>query len=246
MTIGSNLIFYNELSSTNKEASELLKTGEQPEGTVIYTSYQSAGKGQGLNRWESERGRNLLFSIILYPGSVSPGDQFQISMTISLGICDFLDRHCTGARIKWPNDIYLGDQKIAGILIENSIMGSLIETSVAGIGLNINQENFAGIVPPPVSLKMITGKEYILISCIRDLLRDIDKRYRNLLYDDRNSIRHDYLARLYRFMEWTSFKTSGSIFIGRITDVLVSGLIRVEEKNGKIREFSAKEFSFLS
>jgi len=246
MTIGSTLIFYNELASTNTEASELLRSGEQPEGTVIYTSFQSAGRGQGFNKWESERGKNLLFSIILYPNSVSPADQFQISMTISLGICDFLDRHCTGARIKWPNDIYLGNQKIAGILIENSVLGSVIETSVAGIGLNINQENFPAMVPPPVSLKMATGKEYILIKCLRDLLRDLDNRYRNLLYDDRNRIRHDYLARLYRFMEWTSFKSSGSIFIGRITDVLVSGLIRVEERNGKIREFSVRDFSFLS
>lgn len=246
MAIGSNLIFYNELSSTNEKASELLRTGEQPEGTIVYTSYQSAGKGQGLNKWESERGKNLLFSIILYPDSVTPGDQFHISMTISLGICDFLDKHCTGARIKWPNDIYLGDQKIAGILIENSILGNIIESCVVGIGLNINQENFPGIVPPPVSLKMATGKEYILINCMRDLFLDLENRYRFLLYDDRNRIRHDYLARLYRFMEWTSFKTSETIFIGRITDVLVSGLIRVEEKNGRVREFSAKDFSFLS
>ena len=167
MVIGSNLIFYNELPSTNTEASLLLKSGEQIEGTVIQTDFQSAGKGQAGNKWESEKGKNLLFSIILYPQSISPYDQFLISMTISLGICDFLDRLCTGATIKWPNDIYLGNDKIAGILIENSILGTMIETSVAGIGLNINQDNFVSIQPRPISLKMATGKEYSISACLQ-------------------------------------------------------------------------------
>jgi len=246
MIIGSDLIFYNELPSTNTEASMLLRTGEPEEGIVILADYQSAGKGQGGNTWQSEKGKNLLFSIILYPQSVSPGDQFLISMAISLGICDFLDRHCSGARIKWPNDIYLGNDKIAGILIENSIIGSDIESSVAGIGININQENFPSSLPRPVSLKMATGKEYSIPECMKELLPDLDRRYRQLLYDDRNIIRHDYLARLYRFMEWSSFRSAANVFTGRITDVLASGQIRIEEKGGSVREFSFREFTFLS
>jgi BirA family transcriptional regulator, biotin operon repressor / biotin---[acetyl-CoA-carboxylase] ligase len=246
MVIGSNLIFYNELPSTNTEAALLLKSGEQIEGTVIHTDFQSAGKGQAGNKWESENGKNLLFSVILYPQSISPYDQFLVSMTISLGICDFLDRLCTGARIKWPNDIYLGNGKIAGILIENSILGTMIETSVAGIGLNINQESFASILPRPVSLKMATGKEYNISDCLQELLSDLDRRYKHLMYGDRNLIKHDYLARLYRFMEWSSFSSAGSVFTGRITDVLISGQIMIEEKGGLTREFSFKDFSYLS
>jgi BirA family biotin operon repressor/biotin-[acetyl-CoA-carboxylase] ligase len=246
MIIGSNLIFYNELPSTNTEALSLLRAGEQAEGTVIHADFQSAGKGQSGNKWESEKGKNLLFSIILYPQSITPGDQFLISMSISLAICDFLDRHCSGAVIKWPNDIYLGNDKIAGILIENSILGSFIENSVAGIGLNINQENFPQVMPRPVSLKMATGKEYDISACLKDLLTDLDSRYKDLLYGDRDRIRHDYLARLYKFMEWGSFSTAGSVFTGRITDVLISGQIIIEEKGGSAREFSFKEFSYLS
>jgi len=246
MIIGSGLIFYNELPSTNTEASILLRRGEPEEGTVILTDYQSGGKGQGGNIWESEKGKNLLFSIILYPHSVSPGDQFLISMAISLGICDFLDRYCTGARIKWPNDIYLGNNKMAGILIENSIIGFDIESSVAGIGININQENFPSNLPRPVSLKMATGKEYSTSECLKELLPDLDRRYRHLLFDDRDIIRHDYLARLYRFMEWTSFRSGDNVFLGRITDVLVSGQIRIEEKGGSAKEFSFREFTYLS
>jgi len=246
MIIGSDLIFYNELPSTNNEAVRLLRSGDPEEGTVILAGFQSAGKGQGGNGWQSERGKNLLFSIILYPQSVSPGDQFLISMTISLGICDFLDRYCTGASIKWPNDVYHGNKKIAGILIENSIIGPDIESSVAGIGFNINQDNFPSDIPRPVSLKMVTGKEYSINECLKELLQDLDRRYWHLLYYDRDIIRHDYLERLYRFMEWTSFKTANNVFTGRITDVLVSGQIRIEEKGGPERHFSFREFSYLS
>lgn len=246
MIIGSDLIFYNELPSTNTEASMLLRRGEPEEGTVILADYQSTGKGQATNTWHSVKGKNLLFSVILYPHSVSPSDQFLLSMAISLGICDFLDRHSSGARIKWPNDVYLGNKKIAGILIENSIIGSEIESSVAGIGLNINQDDFPSSVPHPVSLKMATGKEYSITECMKELLHDLDCRYRHLLYDDRDILRQDYLARLYRLREWTDFKTAGKVFTGRITDVPVSGQIRIEEKDGTVREFSFREFTYLS
>jgi BirA family biotin operon repressor/biotin-[acetyl-CoA-carboxylase] ligase len=246
MIIGSNLIHHANLSSTNTEASQLLRSGEYTEGTVIFADYQSAGKGQPGNRWESEEGKNLLFSVILYPQSVSPEDQFLISMCLSLGICDFLDNHIRGAKIKWPNDIYIKDDKIAGILIENSITGSTIENTIAGIGLNINQEDFGSMLPRPVSLKIATGKEYEINICLIELLHDLDIRYKQLLYGDSVLIKRDYLSRLYRFMEWHSFESAGSVFTGRIIDVLVSGIIRIEEKEGRIREFFFKEFSYLS
>jgi BirA family biotin operon repressor/biotin-[acetyl-CoA-carboxylase] ligase len=246
MIIGSNLIHHATLSSTNTEASQLLRSGEYTEGTVIYADHQSAGKGQQGNRWESEKGKNLLFSVILSPQSISPEDQFLISMSFSLGICDFLDNHIRGAKIKWPNDIYINDDKIAGILIENSLTGSIIENSIAGIGLNINQEDFGLILPRPVSLKMATGKEFDINICLKELLNELDIRYKQLLYGDRVLIRSDYLSRLYRFMEWHSFESAGSVFTGRITDVLISGIIRIEEKEGRMREFFFKEFSYLS
>ena len=246
MIIGSKLIHHATLSSTNTEASQLLRAGEFTEGTVIYADHQSAGKGQQGNRWESEKGKNLLFSVILSPQSVSPEDQFLISMSLSLGISDFLDNHIRGVKIKWPNDIYIKDDKIAGILIENSITGSTIENSIAGIGLNINQEDFGLVLPRPVSLKMATGKEFDINICLKELINDLDIRYKQLLYGDRVLIRSDYLSRLYRYLEWHSYECAGSIFTGRIIDVLVSGIIRIEEKEGRIREFYFKEFSYLS
>jgi BirA family biotin operon repressor/biotin-[acetyl-CoA-carboxylase] ligase len=246
MIIGSNLLFHATLSSTNTEATVLLRSGDQPEGTAIYTDFQTAGKGQAGNKWESEKGKNLLFSVILYPQSISPIDQYLISMSISLGICDFLDRHCAGAKIKWPNDIFLKDDKIAGVLIENSIIGTIIEYTIAGIGLNLNQEDFEGIFPRPISLKMAAGKEFDKLACLKELLHDLDIRYKQLLYGDSDLIKSDYLSRLYRIGEWHSFKSSGAQFTGRIIDVLISGQIRIEQKEGGTREFYFKEFSYLS
>jgi BirA family transcriptional regulator, biotin operon repressor / biotin---[acetyl-CoA-carboxylase] ligase len=245
MIIGSNIHYTDNTTSTNADAVVLLKSGTPEEGTVIHAGYQSSGKGQAGNIWESQEHINLLFSIILYPESVSPADQFLISMTISLGICDFIDRYIEGATIKWPNDIMTGNDKIAGILIENSIIGSTIQSTVAGIGLNINQDKFPRFVPAAVSLKMLTGQEYDLSVCLKQLLSDLDVRYKALLYGDRDSIKEDYMSRLYRFNEWSSFTMEGKVFTGRITDVLISGPVRIEKKDGTTREFTFKEFSYL-
>ncbi len=181
MIIGSNIIFHNELISTNTCAALLLKQQKPPEGTVIHANFQTAGKGQKGNIWVSEAGKNLLFSIILFPDMIKPEEQFGISMAISLGICDFLNKLIPVCSIKWPNDIYAGDDKIAGILIENSIRGGNIESSIAGIGLNINQVIFPSYLPNPVSLKLITGKEHDPDYCLNELLSSLDKRYKMLI-----------------------------------------------------------------
>ncbi|TAL80863.1 MAG: biotin--[acetyl-CoA-carboxylase] ligase, partial [Bacteroidetes bacterium] len=136
MIIGSKLYFFESLPSTNIHAALILKNEKVPEGSIVYTNYQSAGRGQIGNKWESENGKNLLISIILFPSMIIPVNQFFISMTLSLGICDFLKRHIPSCSIKWPNDIYVNNDKIAGILIENSIIDNKIENTIAGIGLN--------------------------------------------------------------------------------------------------------------
>lgn len=245
MIIGSNLFFYKNLSSTNNVAIELLKERELPEGSVIYADFQTSGKGQPGNRWESEEGKNLLLSIILYPSSVSPVEQFLLSMTISLGLCDFIDRHYEGSKIKWPNDIYVKNDKIAGILTENSLMEYTIENSVAGIGFNINQEKFPPEIPNPVSLKLLTGQEYDTDTCLKELLSDLDKRYKQLLYGNRDELRGEYINHLYRFNEYHNYRAEEREFKGKIIDISFSGLLSIEEKNGKIREFSFREIDFV-
>ncbi len=245
MIIGSNILFHNELISTNTFAALLLRQQKPPEGTVIQAGFQTAGKGQKGNKWESEAGKNLLFSIILFPDMIKPEEQFSISMAISLGICDFLKRLIPVCRVKWPNDIYAGDDKIAGILIENSIRGGNIESSVAGIGLNINQVKFPSSLPNPVSLKLITGKEYDPDDCLKELLASLDKRYKKLISSPAEELKNDYASSLYRLGEWHNYKSAGNYFNGRIVGVTGSGSLRVEDEKMHIRQFSFKEIEFI-
>ncbi|HNW56798.1 MAG TPA: biotin--[acetyl-CoA-carboxylase] ligase [Bacteroidales bacterium] len=245
MIIGSNLLFFKNLTSTNTYSAILLKNSTLQEGTVVYTNFQSSGKGQQGNRWESEDGKNLLISIILFPAMISPADQFFISMLVSLGICDFLKRYLPVCAVKWPNDIYVKNDKIAGILIENSIMGDLIESSIAGIGLNINQKNFISNAPNPVSLRMITGKDFDVNTCLSQLLSDLDKRYKQLIGGKLSEIKMDYISQLFRLNEWHSYRDINGIYTGRIVSVTDIGRLQVEQKSGKINEYNFKEVEFI-
>jgi BirA family biotin operon repressor/biotin-[acetyl-CoA-carboxylase] ligase len=245
MIIGSKLFFFENLPSTNTHAAHLLKNDDLPEGTIVYTNFQSAGRGQTRNRWESEDGKNLLISIVLFPSMINPVDQFLISMTVSLGICDFLKRYTPVCSIKWPNDIYISNDKIAGILIENSIMGDVIENSIAGIGLNINQDKFLSDAPNPVSLSMITGKNYDLKTCLNKLTSDLDKRYKQLIAGNFVQIKEEYVSQLYRLKEWCNFSDLNGLYNGRIISVTDYGRLQIENRAGKISEYAFKEVDFI-
>jgi BirA family biotin operon repressor/biotin-[acetyl-CoA-carboxylase] ligase len=245
MIIGANKIFIGNLPSTNSYASLLLRDKTPVEGTIIQTNWQSAGKGYLGNKWESEEGKNLLISIIIFPTMVSPSEQFILSMGISTGICDFLKRYVSGYSIKWPNDIYINNDKIAGILIENSVMGNKIESSVAGIGFNINQEKFLSDAPNPVSLKLVTGVNYDLAICLDQLASDIDKRYKQIIAGDYSSLRNEYFSNMYRFNKWFDFHDSEGTYSGRILSVSDSGRLQIERKSGNVSEYSFREVEFI-
>ena len=245
MIIGSKKIYRENLSSTNSYCFYLLKKGKLQEGTIIHTNYQTAGRGQTGNEWESEIDKNLLFSIILYPSVVKPENQFIISKTISLGICDFLERYLNNVYIKWPNDIYVNDDKIAGILIESSIIRDEIENLIAGIGLNVNQEKFTSNAPNPTSLRNLTGKNLNLNEILSDLSNDLDKRYKQLLYNKISQINNEYISHLYRYNQWSEYQDSKGIFDGRIISVNDSGKIQIEDRRGRIYEYAFKEVDFL-
>jgi BirA family biotin operon repressor/biotin-[acetyl-CoA-carboxylase] ligase len=245
MIIGSDILYFDSLTSTNAVASQMLLEKKPEEGTVIRAGFQTAGKGQKGKSWESGKNENLLFSVILYPSSLRPDEQFLLSMAISLGISDFLENHIPRPDIKWPNDIYAGDKKIAGILIENSIMDGMIEYSVAGIGININQKRFSSGIRGAVSLGIITGREYDTDLCLLQLLSFLDIRYKQLLYGDREAIRNDYFSNLYRAGEWHSYSSEGVVFRGAIRGVSSSGILTVEKEGNEFCGFSFKEIQYL-
>jgi len=154
-------------------------------------------------------------------------------------------RFLTDCSVKWPNDIYVNNDKIAGILIESSVSGDQIEYSVAGIGLNINQEKFSDTIPNPVSLSRLTGRSYDLRACLMQLGTDLDNRYKQLIAGNRLQIKEEYVSKLYRLNEWFEFRDIKGRYTGRILTVADYGRLQIEMENGNINEYAFKEIEFI-
>lgn len=238
------LIHLDETPSTNNYATGLMQTEPLEEGTVVLTFRQTHGRGQLANHWESEDDSNLTFSIVLRPGFLHAGDQFLISQVISLGLADFLTTETGDVRIKWPNDILIGKAKVAGILIEHSVMGHFIDWTVAGIGLNLNQKKFGNYVPAAISLSMATSKTYPPMEILDRLLDSIQSRYDSLKTGKMETIRNDYLAYLYRFNEWSTFSAGEENFEAKITGTDSYGRLLLCDKGGNCTAWSFKTIRF--
>ena len=238
--------FYTETTeSTNNLLKEMSMRESLPEGFMVYTDFQSAGKGQPGNVWESEKGKNLLFSIMLNPHSIPIKKQFILSQITCLAIKNVLDKYTEDISIKWSNDIYWKDQKICGILIENSLCGAKIDRCIIGVGLNINQETFTSSAPNPVSLCQIVGKQFDKKGILFDIYYQLIYLYKNL---DSEKVQRKYHESLYRkegFHSYIDSQTKES-FVARIDGVEADGkLILITDKNER-KEYYFKEVIFSS
>ncbi|MEM9545465.1 MAG: biotin--[acetyl-CoA-carboxylase] ligase [Bacteroidota bacterium] len=250
LLIGSQHIRLNRVNSTNKYALEMSSKSKPIEGTVISASYQYDGRGQIGRFWDSEEGKNITCSTILHPTFLRAHDQFQLNMAVSLAIIDFvehfLDAEKDIVKIKWPNDIYVNDAKIAGILIQNAVKGKYINSSVIGTGININQIEFAEKIPNPTSLASITGEEVDIETAFPWLFRFMTKRYLQLSKGMIDSIRSEYLDHLYRNGIWSNFSDdSGQNFEGKIKTIDQHGQLVIELKDGKDQSFAFREIKFI-
>ncbi len=243
--IGNKIIALLSVDSTNDYARALLENEAPGEGTVIVAGDQKKGRGYGASTWHSKRGKNLLFSIILCPEFISANTQFLISKVISLGICDYLCSYVSDVSIKWPNDIYVDDRKISGILIENDLMGSSMKNSIVGIGLNINQEKFPKDIPNPVSLSQMIEKNLVLKEELRKVTGFLEKRYQMLARGMVDKIQKDYHSRLFRLNEMSWYRNSGEPFKAKIIGVSDYGQLILENQSGKTLEYNFKEVEFL-
>jgi len=241
--VGKKAFFLPTCHSTNEMASVLLTKQEQLNGTVIYTDYQSSGKGQRGNSWESAKGKNILISIILETHFVEPPDFFNLTIVTSLAIHDVLsDYFKDGFKIKWPNDILYQEKKIAGILIENYIKQNSIEWCIVGVGLNINQMKFHE--KNAISLAQICDQSFDREELINILLQKVEKRYFQLKKGDIKSMKNEYLSNLYWKNELHVFQSKGTYFNGRIIGVEPSGKLKMEVEDGA-RLFDFKEIQFI-
>lgn len=240
----NQLYYYSEnTESTNSLLKELSLKEKLPEGYLVYTDFQTAGKGQPGNSWESENGKNLLFSILIYPHNILITEQFILSQITSLAIKKVLDNYTGDITIKWPNDIYWKEKKICGILIENSLLRDKIDKCIIGIGLNINQEIFTSNAPNPVSLKQITGKETDRDKILQNIHHQLITLYKNT---DIENIQKEYHHNLYRnegFHPYTDATTKEN-FLARIEKVEPDGKLILITEIGERKEYYFKEVIF--
>ena len=242
---GKNIIHLKEVHSTNRYTAEMLSNSVPiADGSVIMADFQTAGKGQSAAIWESMPKENLLLSVYYRPHFLKIADQFMLSIAISLAICDFLKKHIENVTIKWPNDIYVGDQKIAGILIENSLQQDVIKNSIIGIGLNINQKTFSAQAKNACSLSQLTGLQYDLQQKLQILCECIEERYESIKTEDYLSIRLAYLQQLYRFQQPANYLINGQVQLGTIEGIDEFGRLSLSI-NGSMHYFNNKEITFI-
>ena len=235
------IVHIEETDSTNR----WLKA--HGEGTmVVVADYQTAGKGCGTNSWESERGKNLTFSMLIHPTDIPASQQFRITEIVSVALCEVLEQYLSSRStlhaplsIKWPNDIYVGDNKICGILIENRLQGAVIKDAIIGIGLNVNQQRFVSDAPNPVSLCQLLGHEVDREALLHDILRRFCD---NLTHWE--SLHDTYCALLYRREGFHRYEDQNGILEAKLVTVTPNGRLVLEEHNGQQRSYAFKEVKF--
>ncbi|UYZ63068.1 biotin--[acetyl-CoA-carboxylase] ligase [Hymenobacter weizhouensis] len=242
---GQQLIWLPECASTNTEAQALVVQNRATDGCCVITDKQTAGRGQRGNQWEAAPGENLTLSVVWRPTFLPAADQFQLSQAVALAVHDWA-RQLLGPdpalRVKWPNDILWGAQKLAGILLENTLAGPKIQHSVVGIGININQRVFG--VPTATSLACLTGRAYALAPLAARLLECLERRYLQLRGGGVGALRAEYLRVLYRYQEEHPFEVDGRRELGQIVGVDEAGRLALALRTG-LRYFDLKEIRYL-
>ena len=233
------IVHIDETDSTNRWLQKYLATDERSDANlVIWAEYQTAGRGCGTNQWESERGENLTFSMLIHPKELPAMQQFHISMAISLAICEAIGQYIGDVSIKWPNDIYWRNGKIGGILIENTLKGSIIMDSIIGVGLNVNQRVFKSDAPNPVSMWQICEHETDREALLKEILEAFER-----ILDSK--IREQYLSKLYRRKGYHPYADKEGAFMAEIVTVEDDGHLVLHDDNGKERRFAFKEVQFI-
>ena len=246
-----------QTDSTSNVLKQLSATSSLPQGYTLYASYQSAGRGQQGNSWDSEPDKNLLFSTLFYPDNLTATQQFRLSMAVALQVVKTLQHYVPQTRIKWPNDIYVGDRKMGGMLIENQLAGDKIQQAVIGIGININQTVFQRHIPNPTSFSLLTGKTYNIEILLDEILTSFEDL--NSLIADFDVLKQQYFCHLYRHEGYYPYRErvataqpinidqhwDNSVFQAKIVDIAQNGSLLLEWQNGRQKAYYFKEIQFI-
>lgn len=239
--LGQNLIYLPECHSTNTVAQQLCQNSMPPEGTVVITSAQTAGKGQRGNTWITEPGQNLTFSTLFYPTFLAPTLQFGLTMAVAVAVAEFLKEAGFNPQIKWPNDVLVNSRKISGLLLENSLQGEKMSRSIAGIGLNVNQTTFS--LTTATSMALETGHSFDLNHVFHGVVSKLEVWYLRLRERGRPGIEPVYLQYLYGLNQSLSFETGTGPFMGTIIGIDASGKLVIRTAT-EDRSFSLQEIRY--
>ncbi|NCC46857.1 MAG: biotin--[acetyl-CoA-carboxylase] ligase [Bacteroidia bacterium] len=241
--------WFETIDSTNSEAVRQFK--ECDDFTVFASGYQTSGRGQKGTSWESEQGKNLTFSVVLKSEGIKAENQFVVSQIITIGIKRYLKSKGIEAKIKWPNDIYVGDKKICGILIEHFLSGDTLSGSVVGVGLNVNQDKFSSDAPNPVSMKNILGKEFSLEEELQSLVGHFHEIYFPFINFISNAtinrLDNEYTDSLYRLNEFHKYQETpgGEMIKARITGIDHNACLLLEKEDGTVKRYHFKEVKYI-
>ncbi|MDG2153100.1 MAG: biotin--[acetyl-CoA-carboxylase] ligase [Crocinitomicaceae bacterium] len=240
--IGNQKFILSDVNSTNNFAAKLINDGLGGHGSVIMAENQTNGRGQQGSLWQSSSKLNLLVSLILSSTQLSKVNPISINWYISVCIIEFLKSKKINAKIKWPNDVLVDSLKISGILIENKFLGSNLKSSIAGVGINVNQLDFQRM--PATSMKMQTGQDYSIDELLDHLIGYLNEN-EQLIYSEQNKkLKDKYLKDLFGLEDERIFSTHSKSFSGKIIGVDDAGRLLVES-NGSVLSFQNKEVKFL-
>lgn len=239
------IIRLKEIDSTNCFLREYKEEGEE-DMLIAVADFQTAGKGQGTHTWESEKGKNLLFSIKVHPHWVPVRQQFLLSMAEALALKDALDTYVDGITLKWPNDVYWNDKKISGTLIETTVDSKGIKTCIFGTGINVNQVEFSSDAPNPVSLCQILGHEVDRDELLQKIVDAFEQYYELLRRADYMDVSGIYHLALYRRKGFHRYEDADGEFEGALVEVEDDGHLILHDKQGVMRSYAFGEVKFKS
>ena len=232
---------FDTTASTNDDA----RDEKYREWDVVWADFQTAGRGQRGHEWHSRKGENLTFSAVLEPTFVPIAEQFSVSEVVALSLVDMLAEYGIEAKIKWTNDIYVGDRKLVGILIEHSLAPTSLRRTIVGVGINVNQIEFDASIPNPVSMAQLLGRELDAEEVLHCFLKHLQRNY-EALREMQNLLHERYNSLLYRLNELRTYALpSGERFSAKILGTAQNGALRLEDESGKTKDYLFKEIEFV-
>lgn len=212
---------------------------------LLTTDYQTAGRGQRGTSWEADEGCNLLFGFVFHPTTLLATQQFLLSEALALSVRSALSVYAHDIMVKWPNDVYWHDKKICGMLLEHTLLGKHIATTLTGVGININQESFKSDAPNPISLYQIIGRKVSLEELLTHITIAFEKRYLLIKNERCNDLHLEYMNNLYRANGFHEYRDVQGVFKAQIEDISPMGILTLKKEDNTLQRYAFKEVSFV-